>query len=144
MTIRSKRSDMLPPNSWRIRLPAGTRLERPVEALLELLAIAHAEERVDHLAVAEDEEARNAHDGIAPGKLGTAIDVDLDDDDAIAIVLGQLLDDRLHGLARAAPIGLEVDEDDGVALEQLVELALGAGLDDRALAIVGAADQKES
>src|SRR5690606_6270648 len=73
----------------------------------------------DLLAAPEDLEGGDAGDAVAGGHLRVLVDVELDDADPALVLGGDLVEDRRHLLARAAPLRPEVDDDGDVGAEHL-------------------------
>jgi len=75
------------------------------------------------LAVLEEEEGGDGLDAVLGGEGAFLVDVDLQDLELAAELGGDVVEEGGDGLAGAAPLGPEVDEDDGVsALELGVEI----------------------
>jgi hypothetical protein len=81
----------------------------------------------DLLAVLEEEERGHSSDAIADSKLLDVVDVDLGKGQGVlgGVLVGEGLVDRGDGLARRAPVGVEVDSDVGVGGEERVEVLGG-------------------
>lgn len=77
---------------------------------------------LDLLTVLEEEEGGHGGDAVLGRDLGELVDVDLVELDVV-VLRAQLLDLRGDGLAGAAPLGEEVNEDGGV-LQGLLKLLL--------------------
>ena len=75
-------------------------------------------ERAHGRAVAEEDERRHREDAVARRRDLVGVDVDLHDAQVVARGV-QRVQDRLHGPARRAPGGGEVDQDGAVGLEDL-------------------------
>src|SRR5262249_19874130 len=70
-----------------------------------------ADEALHELALAEEEQRREAHDVVEASEVGVLLDVHLDHCQR-RIAGGQLVEDRRQQVARAAPLGPAVDDDD--------------------------------
>ena len=103
-----------------------------------------ADELVHHLAVAEGLDVGDAPDVVAHRQVGVRVGVDLCEGDLPVALADRLLQHRRQRLARAAPVGPEVDDDgqglrllDDVGFEGVcgdVHLRRRRGLSPRALA----------
>src|SRR4051812_49921241 len=81
--------------------------------LLQQLALAlGTDEPADGLAMFEDDERGDAHHFEAAGGVGVVVDVELGDAHLAGLLGRDLLEDRGDHLARTAPLGPEVDDDD--------------------------------
>src|SRR5437868_7038186 len=78
-----------------------------------------ADDLLDDLSTLVDVHRRDLEHTRATGDLRVLVDVQLDDLDLVAVLLGDLLEDRRDLAARAAPFGPEVDQHGLVALEDL-------------------------
>ena len=58
----------------------------------------------------EDDKCWDAHDIELPGGFGVLVDVELEDFHFAFVLRGQLIDDRAHHFAGAAPRCPEIDE----------------------------------
>lgn len=76
------------------------------------------------LAVLEEEECGHGGDAVAGGNLAYVVDVDLGKGEGVlgGVLVGESLVDGSDGLARGAPVGVEVDGDVGVGGEERVEV----------------------
>ena len=81
-----------------------------------------------HFPAAHDGERRDGADAEGTGGGRVGVDVDLDELGALAEFGGDLVDNRRHLTARAAPFRPEVDDDGHVRLQNLrVEGGIGDG-----------------
>jgi hypothetical protein len=90
--------------------------ERALECRLRL----RADRRRGRLAVPEEDDRRNRGDAVALREALLLVDVDLDELERTAALLGDLLERGLDEEARLAPLGPEVDEDRRVGREDLL------------------------
>lgn len=97
-----------------------------LEQALELRGVG-ADKAVDLLAVLEKEEGGNGADAEFLGNFGNFVDVKLDKVHLVLefIRVGVLFQDGSNGLARRAPVGVRVDNDDLVVCDGLTELVGG-------------------
>lgn len=87
------------------------RLGQPLGQLAFEGLLGHgADDAVDRLPILEDHQSGDGHDLILAGQELVLIGVDLADLEFSRIVPGDLVHDRRHHPARAAPGGPEVDE----------------------------------
>src|SRR5262245_40787299 len=84
---------------------------QPLEKLLDDRRRHRAGELVHDLAVPEGLHVRDPAHAVALGELLVRVRVDLGEDDGTAARLDRVLEDRGQHLARAAPVGPEVDDD---------------------------------
>src|SRR5690606_2200880 len=88
-----------------------------------------AHDLLDDLTVLVDVHRRDLHDAVLLRHLRVLVDVELDDVDLVAVLLGDLLEDRRDHAARAAPLGPEVHEHGLVVLQDFrLEVGVGHGL----------------
>ena len=80
-----------------------------VQHLADVGLVLGALEQRDELARHHRHDGRNALDAELLGDQLVGVDVDLGEDDPAGVLLGQALQDRAELLARAAPLGPEVD-----------------------------------
>jgi len=93
--------------------------------------LAGTHEVVDLLAALEDHEGGHGRDPDLLGSLGDHVDVELVVPDALELLLlGELLQDRGDDPARAAPGGVEVDDDGPVLVDDPLEFLKGRDLGD--------------
>ena len=80
-----------------------------------------ADEPVDLVAIAQQQQQRDALGAEARGDLGSGVDVELDDLDVTGVVARHLLDEWREHAARAAPRGPEVHQDRQRRIDRDVE-----------------------
>jgi hypothetical protein len=82
---------------------------------------------IDLLPILKQQESRHGADAELLGYIGAVVDIELDKVDNILILLAELFDLGRNGLARAAPFGKGVDDDELVGSEDGgVELGFSA------------------
>src|SRR5439155_3485199 len=106
----------------------ATSAEPSFPGFLEVRARAGADHRLPWLAVLEQDHGRDREHAVAGRVAGIVVDVHLCERDAL-LFLGELLEDRGDGAARAAPRGPEVDHDGRLRLQDVgFERVVGDGL----------------
>lgn len=84
---------------------------------------------ISALSILEQQKGRHGANTKLLRRLGDLIDINLDKVDALVLVgVGVFLEDGGDGLARTAPFGEAVDEDDGVAGDGLLELGVAVNV----------------
>src|SRR6266704_6259496 len=104
------------------RLPA--RLRRAREDVVQLVAQrelgAHAHQLPDHLALAEHRQRRHGHDVVGADGLRVVVGVELDEAQPVAVLGGEVVEDRVQLVAGAAPLRTEVDKHGNLAAQYLI------------------------
>lgn len=108
-------------------VPVFIRYDRP--ALLDLWCIHSL-----RLAVGEEDESRHCGDAVLARHRIDVVDIDLGKGQLALdrVLVGELGEDRGNGAAGRTPVGIEVDDDVGVAVEDSVELGSGGDFVDLA------------
>lgn len=75
----------------------------------------------DLLTLLEEQDSRHSRDFILSRDIGNSINIDLVKV-ILVVLLGQFLDNGSNGLARVAPGGMEVDDDQAVLSNSFLEL----------------------
>src|SRR5215207_5435703 len=89
-----------------------------------------AHERPHDLALVVEVHCRKTRDAVLRGRDRVGIGIHLDDRQLLALLVGDLLEDRRELTARAAPGSPEVDQHGAVSLEHLlIEVGVGDGGD---------------
>ena len=97
----------------------ATRRARPSDALERALRLC-ADRGCRRLAVLEEDHRRDRDDPVALGQLALLVDVDLDELQLAVALLDDPVEHGRDGVARAAPLGPEVDDHRRLALEHLL------------------------
>jgi hypothetical protein len=84
-----------------------------------MCAGAGADDRLAGLAVCEEDRGRDGEHAVSGGDDRVLVDVQLCEFDPARVLLGEVCEDGLDGLARAAPGGPEVDDHGSVGLQDL-------------------------
>ena len=107
--LSAKPRDLALTNSYESAL--AFELDRALDPVLELLLLhQRADALSGHLAVLEDHQGRHRLDAILLGGVRVLIDVELHHLHLALHLGGHLLERRRHGLAGAAPLGVEIHE----------------------------------
>ena len=93
------------------RLPGLGWLEMPLDLGFELRFRQRSDDAVDDLAVAQDDQRRDAARIESTSQTLVLVDVDLDHLEATGVLMGELVEDRRHEAARPAPGCPEIDHD---------------------------------
>ncbi len=88
----------------------------------------HSDERVLRFSSLEEDEGRDAHDAELLRDFAVLVHVHFVERDFACVLRAEFLDDRNHGLARAAPWSPKVDEDrDGRFQDFAFKFGVGEG-----------------